>query len=256
MKPPAIELKNVQVDLGGQTILKNVNLSVQHGDTFVILGPSGSGKTVLLKTMAGIYVPTQGSVLVEGENWQNLESEEKHKLAEKIGMLFQKSALFDAMTALENVCFPFVEHTHLSEVEIKNKSLELLDQVGLKEAAEKFPHELSGGMQRRLGIARALALNPQILFYDDPMAGQDPINSDKLVHLILRLKKEQQATLIIVTNDLLRAYDMANHIVLVANQEVLDIGSVSDFKKSTDPRVQQFIRGDLEGPLKIQIKKE
>jgi phospholipid/cholesterol/gamma-HCH transport system ATP-binding protein len=205
--------------------------------------------------MAGLFVPKEGQVLVEGEDWQRLESEEKHQLAAKIGMLFQKSALFDSLTAFENVAFPLREHTELGEAEIEEKVMHYLTEVGLKDDRFKYPHELSGGMQRRLGIARALALNPEILFYDDPTAGQDPITSDKIAKLLLELKARNSSTVVAVTNDMLRAYQMADRIFLVAEGEVIDIGSVEETKASKDLRVQQFIHGRLQGPLTHHDKK-
>jgi len=253
MQKPALEIHNASVELGGQLILKDVNFQVDHGETLVVLGPSGEGKTVLIKTMAGIYPPKTGHVYVEGEDWQKLESEEKHELSRKVGMLFQKSALFDSMSALDNVSFPFREHTQLNDEEIKSLATQLLDSVGLKDAVDKLPHELSGGMQKRLAIARALALHPEIIFYDDPIAGQDPINSDKIIQLILKFKRENNSTLIVVTNDIIRAFEMADRILLVANQEVLDVGTVDDVRNSKDERVQQFIHGKLDGPLRVKI---
>lgn len=246
---PALKLIDVTVELGGETILENVNLTVNHGDTIVIIGPSGAGKTVLLKTMAGVYSPIRGHVFCEGEDWQNLQSEEKRNLAKKIGMQFQKSALFDSMTVAENVAFPLKEHTSMDEIQIENRVRECLDSVGLLDAHNLYPHELSGGMKQRLGIARAIALNPEIIFYDDPTAGLDPINSDKMADLIMALKKKNNSTDIIVTHDMLRAYQLAGRIHLVADKTVIETGGEADTKSHPDARVQQFIHGRLTGPL-------
>lgn len=250
MEHPALKLEHVTVVLGGEVILSDVNLNVSHGETVVIVGPSGSGKTVLLKTMAGIYRPESGHVYCEGEDWQNLKSEEKILLSKKIGMQFQRSALFDSLSAYENVAFPMREHTHFSEPEIEKKVNECLDSVGLLSARNMMPHELSGGMKQRLGIARTLALNPEIVFYDDPTAGLDPINTDIMMDLISHLKQLYHSTIIMVTHSLVCAYKMADRILLVGNNQVIDAGTPEEMQKSQHPLVQQFAKGQLEGPLK------
>lgn len=250
MEHPAVKLDNVTVILGGEVILKDVDFEVAHGETFVIVGPSGSGKTVLLKTMAGIYPPAQGHVFCEGEDWQNLKSENKVILARKIGVQFQKSALFDAENAFENVAFPLREHTKLDEEAIAKKVHECLEAVGLLGTDSLMPHELSGGMKQRLGIARSLALNPEIIFYDDPTAGLDPINTDIMLDLILDLKKVHHSTIIMVTHSLESAYKMADRIALVGNKQVIIAGSPEDMKNSNNPLVHQFVEGNLSGPLK------
>lgn len=250
MQDPALKLEHVTIILGGEVILKDVNLEIAPGETFVIIGPSGGGKTVLLKTMAGLYKPAEGRVLCEGEDWQNLQSDEKIKLARKIGVQFQRSALFDSMSSFENVAFPLREHTSLSEEKIEEKVMFYLREVGLEEAKNLFPHELSGGMKQRLGIARSLALNPEIIFYDDPTAGLDPINTDIMLDLITNLKRNYHSTVIMVTHSLICAYKMADRIALVANQQVILAGSPREAQTSSNPLVRQFVMGELEGPLR------
>lgn len=245
-----LQLNNVTVELGGEIILKNVNLNVSHHETLVIVGPSGGGKTVMLKTMAGIFKPKQGQVFCEGEDWQNLQSEQKRKLAQHIGMQFQKSALFDSITTFENVAFPLREYfSDLSETEIRERVKICLESVDLWHAKNLMPHELSGGMQLRLGVARAFVLKPKIIFYDDPTAGLDPVNSDNMVLLMKSLKEKYQATLIVTTHSIEIAYQLADRIVLVCNQEVIEVGTPEETKAHPDPRVQQFIHGRLDGPL-------
>lgn len=247
---PIIELQDVTIELGGEIILKSINFTVFHGDTIILVGPSGSGKSVLIKTMAGVIKPKSGRVLCEGEDWQDLHSEEKRKLAQHIGVQFQQNALFDSMTAFENVAFPLREHfPEMKEADIAKQVKTCLESVDLWEARDQMPHELSGGMQLRLGVARSIALNPKINFYDDPTAGLDPVNSDKMADLILDLKKKYDSTLIVVTHDMMRAYQMAGRIVLVANQEIIETGSAEQTRHHPDPRVQQFIHGELHGPL-------
>lgn len=251
-KKVILELQNVSVELGDKEILKDINLKIYDNETLVLIGPSGSGKTVLLKTLAGLYPPKKGQVLIEGENWQELESEEKHHLAEKIGVMFQQSALFDQMTTLENVEFPLKEHFDYSQKEIDEIALDLLEKVNLKDHAHKLPAELSGGMQKRLAIARALALNPKVVFYDDPVAGQDPIQSDQMAHLISDLKKKNKSTLVIVTSNMRIAHQMADRILMVIDKEVIDAGTPEQTWNHPDPRIQQFIHGNLQGPISIK----
>jgi phospholipid/cholesterol/gamma-HCH transport system ATP-binding protein len=249
MSTPTLEMKNVTVELGGKVIFKDVNLVISEGESVVIIGPSGHGKTVLLKTLAGVFAPKKGQVFVEGEDWQSLESDEKHQLARKLGMLFQKDALFDSLTAAENIAFPLKEHTQKTPEEIEEIVCELLEIVNLEDAHDKLPHELSGGMQRRLGIARALALSPKIVFYDDPTAGQDPIRSDAMASRILELKNKYNSTMVTVTSDMMRATQLADRIIMVVGDEVIEAGTPETIQDNPDPRIQQFINGQIQGPI-------
>lgn len=244
-----IELKNVSVIFDHQVIIKNLNLTISKGSSLVIVGPSGLGKTVLLKVLAGLINPTSGHLLIEGADFhQSLESE-KIKIIKRMGMLFQKNALFDSLTCGENIAFPLREVTSLSEEEIEEKVQFYLNAVGIPHAKNLFPDEISGGMQKRLGIARALALDPEIIFYDDPTAGLDPITSKKIIELIKELKLKNRSTIVTITNDMNRAYQLADEILVVLDKEVVNTGSPIETKKNADPRVQQFISGSLEGPL-------
>ena len=249
IKKPVIELQNVTVVLGGKEILKNVSFKVEHGEILVIIGPSGSGKTVLLKTIAGVYHPNMGKVLVEGKDWEELKQDEKHDLSSRLGMLFQRNALFDSLTLQENIEFPLKEHFEYSDEKMRKISLGLLKDVNLGDKSDRYPYELSGGMQKRLALARALALSPEIVFYDDPVAGQDPIQEDQMTDLILDLKKKFNSTVILVTSSMLTTYKMADRILMVVDGEVLDLGTPEETQASEDPRVQQFINGKLEGPI-------
>jgi len=249
MKDPVLELRNVSVELGGERILTDVNMQVFEHDTIVIIGPSGGGKSVLLKTMAGIYEPIEGSVLCYGHEWKQLSMGEKHDIAKKIGVQFQKSALFDDLNAYENVAFPLREHISMREDEMSNRVLECLQAVGLENARELAPYQMSGGMQQRLGIARAIVLKPSILFLDDPTAGLDPVNSDNMADMILNIKSQGLSALVVATHDVQRAYQFAGRIFLVAEQRVFETGSALETKNHSDPRVQQFIHGWTTGPL-------
>jgi len=251
MENPIIELIGVSIQLGGEIILADVNMQVFPNDAIVIIGPSGGGKSVLLKTMAGIYSPSKGKVLCYGHEWRYLSMLEKHDVSRAIGVQFQRSALFDDLIASENVAFPLREHTTMTESEIEQRVIECLRAVDLLQARNLAPHEMSGGMRQRLGIARAIALKPSILFLDDPTAGLDPVNSDSMADMILNLKNEVGATLVIATHDLQRAYQFAGRIFLVANKQVLETGSIEETQNHLDPRVQQFIHGWLEGPLTV-----
>jgi phospholipid/cholesterol/gamma-HCH transport system ATP-binding protein len=226
-------------------------LEIPQGESFVIVGPSGEGKSVLLKLMAGVLEPTSGKVWIDNLDLNGVRGHEREELQQRMGMLFQKNALFDSLKVGENIAFPLAEGTDLSAEEIDKKVDFFLEAVDLSHAKKLFPDEISGGMQKRLGIARALALNPEIIYYDDPTAGLDPITSRKIIDLILTLREENNSTVVAITNEINRAYQMADRIGMVIDQELVVTGNVKSTKKSQDPRVQQFIRGDLEGPLTV-----
>lgn len=244
-----IALKNITVEFENLTVLKNISVEIQKGECFVLVGPSGEGKTTLLKAMSGLVSPQNGEVFIEQNNWLTLGDKERLPLLKKMGILFQRNALFDSLTCVENICFPLRETTSLSNWEILKKAEYFLEAVGISHARDLYPDEISGGMQKRLGIARALALDPEIVFYDDPTAGLDPITSKKIIELILRLKKEKGSTVVAITNDMNRAFQMADRIGMVVDKELLILGSPEQTKNHTDPRVHQFIRGLTEGPL-------
>lgn len=251
MASPLIEFRKVSLKFGRETLLENVDLSVQLGEAFVLIGPSGQGKSSVLKLMAGLLEPTSGDVLIEGKSYRSMRRVERETLARKVGMLFQKNALFDSLTVGENVAFPLREVAGAPESEIKVSVQHYLDAVGIGHARDLLPDEMSGGMQKRLGIARALALKPQILFYDDPTAGLDPITSRKIIQLIQSLQNEMKTTLVAVTNDMNRAHQLAHRIAMVVDREIILCGSPMETKKHPDPCVQQFISGRLEGPLMV-----
>lgn len=246
---PIIEAKDVTVELSNEIILHDINLKVFPGESVVFIGPSGSGKSVLLKTLAGLYQPTKGYVKCGDFKWSDMSIEKKHDFARILGMQFQKGALFDDLNTIDNVKYALREHTNLNENEIENRALECLRMVNLEKAKLLQTHELSGGMRLRLGVARSLALRPEILFMDDPTAGLDPVSSDEMATLILQIKKQLNATLVIVTHDIMRAYQFAGRIFLVASKTILETGSVEETKNHPDSRVQQFLHGRLKGPL-------
>lgn len=249
MSAAAIELKDITMTFDGKVLLSNINIRIAVGEKLVLIGPSGEGKSVLLKIMAGILVPTSGQVLIDGKDLNQVHGEEKTQLIARMGMLFQKNALFDSLTCGDNIAFPLREVERAPEQEIRQKVETYLNAVGIPQAKELFPDEISGGMQKRLGIARALSLDPQIIFYDDPTAGLDPITSRMIVDLILRLQKEQNSTLVAITNDMNRAYQLADRIAMVVDSELLITGNRQQTIDHKDQRVHQFTRGELTGPL-------
>lgn len=246
---PMIELRDVTIELGGETILANVNLKIWQNETAVIIGPSGAGKTVLMKTMAGIIHPKCGKVFCKGIDLSELSQTQKHDLARTVGMQFQQNALFDERSAYQNIEFILSEHLHLSPDEKHKRIIECLRAVDLDRFRDFHEAEMSGGMRRRLAIARAIALKPQILFLDDPTAGQDPLNSDNMAELILRLKAEIDATLVVITPDMIRAFQFAGKIYFVCDKSVLNCGTAQETMNHADQRVQQFVHGYLHGPL-------
>jgi phospholipid/cholesterol/gamma-HCH transport system ATP-binding protein len=244
-----IEIQNVSLSFGNNLVLQSINLQIEKGQSLAIVGPSGVGKSSLLKVMAGIQKPSVGQVLIEGESLYDLEPKEQLKKIKKMGMLFQKNALFDSMTSLENVLFPMQQVTDMTDVDMMNRALYFLENVGLSEALNKMPDAISGGMQKRLGIARVMALKPEIAYFDDPTAGLDPITGRKIIDLILNVRKETKSTIITVTNDMRRAYQIADQIAFLFSGELLVTGTTQETKKYPDPRVQQFINGQVQGPL-------
>lgn len=244
-----ISLQNIRVGFENHVVLEQINIDISAGECFVIVGPSGQGKTTLLKTMSGLITPQNGKVFIEQKDWMMLRKSERLQLLKKMGILFQKNALFDSLTCLENIRFPLSETTNLSDWEITKKAENFLDAVGISHARDLYPDEISGGMQKRLGIARALALDPEIIFYDDPTAGLDPITAKKIIELILKLKNEKGSTVVAITNDMSRAYQMADRIGVVIDRELLVTGTPEETKSHPDSRVHQFVRGLLEGPL-------
>jgi phospholipid/cholesterol/gamma-HCH transport system ATP-binding protein len=248
---PVLELENVEVSFGAELVLSKVNLKIFAGERVAVIGPSGQGKSVLLKTLGGLVPPTQGKVFIEGCDWHQASRRQQGEILKDLGMLFQKNALFDSLTCGENIAFPLRETSSYTEDEIQSRVKEFLEAVAIPHSFALYPDEISGGMQKRLGIARALSLEPKIVFYDDPTAGLDPITSRKIVDLICFLQQKHQSTFVAITNDMNRAYQMADRILMVVDHEVLDAGTPKSIKQNPDPRIHQFIRGDLSGPLMV-----
>lgn len=238
-----IDIKNVDQIFGKRTILKNVNLSIKDGETMVILGASGSGKSTLLKLIIGLLKPTKGGVWVDGENVVTMTEEEINQERRHMGMVFQYSALFDSMNVKENVAFGLRMHSQMSEEEIDKVVKEKLHLVGLDGIEELMPANLSGGMKKRVSLARAIALNPNIILYDEPTAGLDPIRSTDISLLIKDMQRVLHATSVVVTHDLKSAEMIADKMAFLYEGSFLAIGTSEELHNSKDPRVQQFLNG-------------
>lgn len=245
----ALKLESVSCAFGRDLILENVDLSVDKGERIAVIGPSGQGKSTLLKIMSGLLSPTRGKLWIEGRDFHALARGEQQGLRCRMGMLFQKNALFDSLTVGENIAFPLREATKRPEERIQESVRSGLESVGLGHVEKLFPDEISGGMQKRLGIARAQSLEPEYLFYDDPTAGLDPITSRKIIDLILDLQEKNGATIFVVTNEMNRAFQVGHRLWFVEGRRVTDLGPPEEARRHSDPKVQQFLRGDAQGPL-------
>ena len=230
-------------------MLKGVNLTIQKGETAVIIGRSGCGKSVLLKHVIGLLKPDKGKIFVDGEDITSYQDDKLYELRRKFGMIFQASALFDSMTVDENVGLGLREHTKMLEAEIKKKVRETLKLVGLSRIEEKKPAELSGGMKKRVGLARAIAMDPEYVLYDEPTTGLDPIMGDVINELIINLRNTLSITSIAVTHDIVSAYKIADRIAMLYDGKIIFIGTPEETKNTDHPVVRQFIEGSAQGPI-------
>jgi phospholipid/cholesterol/gamma-HCH transport system ATP-binding protein len=250
---PMIELRNVEMTFGRGHVLRDINLTIPRGETLVIIGESGCGKTVLLKTIIGLTRPTRGQVLFDGKDLAQLSEAELARERTRYGFVFQLAALFDSMTIGQNVAFPLREHTKKSSQEVRELVMMRLAEVGLPESVmRKKPAELSGGMRKRVGLARALALNPEVILYDEPTTGLDPIMSDVINELILRTRKASPVTSVVVTHDMHTARKVSDRVIMLyplsrlksdESQMIFD-GTSEELDRSRDPRVSQFVNGE------------
>ncbi|MDB5326227.1 MAG: putative transporter ATP-binding protein [Phycisphaerales bacterium] len=241
---PILSLRNLSKRFGRNVVLRDVSLEIETGKTLVVLGPSGTGKSVLLKHIVGLLKPDRGEVWFEGQRIDNIKERDLAVVRENFGFLFQMGALFDSLTNLENVAFPLKEHTTLSAVEIAAKAQDCLAMVGLPEAGPKMPGEMSGGQRKRIALARAIAMGPKVILYDEPTTGLDPIRSDVINELILRLQAKLGVTSIVVTHDMNSAFKVADRIVMLHGGVLHFDGTAETIKQSTDPIVQRFIAGE------------
>ncbi len=251
---PKIELKGVTKRFGPKVVLDGVDLTVQAGESMVIIGGSGSGKSVTLKCILGLIAPDKGSIKVDGQEVTRLTGRAREKVNRKFGMLFQAAALFDSLKVWENVAFALIQGQGLGRAEAKEIALQKLARVGLgPEVAELSPAELSGGMQKRVGLARAIAAGPEIIFFDEPTTGLDPIMADVINDLIVATVKEMGVTTLSITHDMASARKIADRIAMIYKGKIIWVGRKEDIDKSGNPYVDQFIHGRAEGPIKMEV---
>ena len=238
-----IKLVNVNQTFKERTVLRNINLTVEAGETLALIGGSGSGKSTMLRLMVGLLPPTSGEIWIDGQEISRLEEEALDQVRLKMGMVFQYSALFDSMTVGENVAFGLREHTAYDEDKIQQIVAEKLALVGLYDAAAMMPGELSGGMKKRVGLARAIAFEPSIIFYDEPDSGLDPVMTEKIDQLILAMQRQLNVTSVVVTHDMESACLVGDRIAMVYQGEIIAHEPVEKFRRLKDPRVREFLRG-------------
>ena len=244
-----IEIINLYKAFNGHQVLDNLNLTVARGETLVIIGRSGCGKSVLLKHIIGLMAPDAGQVLVDGQDMAAAHGPQLTQLRVRFGMLFQGAALFDSLSVGENVAFGLREHTTLSERQIAERVREALKIVGLEGIEERAPAELSGGMRKRVGLARALCMNPEIMLYDEPTTGVDPIMADAINDLICMLHDRFKVTSVAVTHDMKSAYKIATRIAMLYEGRIVTVGTPAAIRHTTHPIVKQFITGAAHGPI-------
>ena len=237
-----IVIDNLHKRFGDQTVLNGISLQVKRGETVAVLGRSGIGKSVLLKLIIGLQTSDSGSVKIDGQEIAGLDVQQLNEVRKRIGFLFQEAALYDSLTVEENIAFPLSRHTNISAADRKKRVRELLGSVGMDQDLEKMPSEISGGMQKRVGLARALALDPNILLFDEPTAGLDPITAAEIGKLILELKQKREMTAIVVTHDIRGAKVFSDRMVLIHEGNILAEGPLADLQKSKHPFVIQFLK--------------
>ncbi|HXW63327.1 MAG TPA: ABC transporter ATP-binding protein [Candidatus Acidoferrales bacterium] len=250
---PAISVRNLRVNYGQREILHGISFDAPAGQTLVILGGSGSGKTTLLRTLVGLETPSGGSILIRGEDFASMPESERDELRKKMGMSFQGGALFGSMTVADNVALPLREHTKLDETTIDIMVRMKLNQVGLSGFENYMPAQLSGGMTKRAAIARALAMDPDVLFFDEPSAGLDPIIAAGIDNLIVNMKKAFHITMLVVTHELASAFLIADRMILVNKGNIVLDGTPEEFRQSTQPKVRQFLDRVPEKELTAEI---
>lgn len=239
-----IRFEGVTKSFGSHKVLDNISFDVRRGETFCILGRSGTGKSVTIKQLVGLLRPDSGSIYVEGEDITALNSIELARVRKRMGFLFQYSALFDSISVGENVAFPLRRHTELGEQEIRSRVKDKLKRVGLENVYSKMPSEISGGMRKRVGLARALALDPPILLADEPSSGLDPVTSREIDELFLELKHDEQTTMVIVTHNIPSARRIGDELALLHKGRILARGTPSEMEKNDDPLVREFMQAE------------
>lgn len=252
---PKIRLSHVYKSFGRKKVLSGVDLDIKKGESLVIIGGSGTGKSVTLKCILGLLTPDSGSIEIDGVKLEDLSASERDKMNEKIGMLFQSAALFDSLTVWENVAFALLQNKRVGKEEAKKIAVEKLAQVGLnKDVINVYPADLSGGMKKRVGLARAIATNPEIIFFDEPTTGLDPIMSDVINDLIVSTSKKLGATALTITHDMNSARKIADRIAMLYEGKIIWIGTVKELDKTHNPYVRQFVAGSANGPIQTEVR--
>ena len=246
-----IRVTGLHKSFGTQKVLNGLNLTIPKGEITAIIGPSGEGKSVLIKHMIGLLTPDSGQIEVDGESILGLRHSELNRVREKFGMLFQGAALFDSMNVFENVAFPLREKTKLTKDEIQSRVMSALEDVGLKNVENKFTDELSGGMKKRVGLARALLLNPEIILFDEPTTGLDPIIKRAIHQLIRDTHRKFGFTAVIVSHEIPDIFEVANNVAMLYQGEILQHGSSETIRNSPNPVIRQLINGDPEGAIQM-----
>lgn len=247
-----IELVDLHKSFGRNYVLRGTNLKVEKGEGMVVIGGSGSGKSVLIKHIIGTLKPDRGSVLIDGVDIAGLDTNHLYEIRKRFGMLFQMAALFDSMKVWENVAFALMRHGKLNEKDAKEIAVEKLKMVGLVGVEDIMPSELSGGMKKRVGLARAIAHEPEILLYDEPTTGLDPIMADAINDLIIEMKKRLSVTSVAITHDMHSAYKIADRIAMLYKGSIIETGTPEEIKNTSNPVVKQFITGSAVGPIQIE----
>ncbi len=244
-----IELKGVCKVLGGEPVLDGLDLRIERGETMVIIGRSGCGKSVTFKHMVGLIRADSGTVTVDGVEVGSLDKRGLFELRKKFGVLFQSSALINWLSVFGNVALPLREHTRLRPAEIRDIVMEKLSLFDLQDHADKMPSDLSGGMRKRVGLARAIVRDPQIILYDEPTTGLDPVMASRINRLIIDVKQKLGVTSVVVTHDMTSAYTVADRIAMLYRGRIIEVGSPDEIRNTSNPVVRQFIEGNTEGPM-------
>ena len=246
-----IKLVEIHKSFGQQRVLNGLNLDIEDGKTTVIIGGSGGGKSVLLKHIIGLLKPDSGQVIVDGVDIASLNDRDLNEVRKKFGMLFQEAALFDSMNVMGNVAFPLREHTGKKEKEIREIVKRMLKAVGLTGVEDKMPSELSGGMRKRVGLARAIAMHPQIVLFDEPTTGLDPVMTEAINELIVETQKKFDLTCVVISHDVQSIFTVGHKIAMLYEGRIIEYGTPEKIKMSSNPVLRQFLSGSLEGPISV-----
>lgn len=254
MSDTKIKITNLHKAFGKKVVLDGVDLDIKKGESLVVIGGSGTGKSVLIKCIQGILTPDRGSILVDDQEVVGVNEEQKEALHSKMGMLFQGGALFDSLSVWENVAFGLIENQKMNKKKAKNEAIRVLRQVGLApDVADLSPSELSGGMQKRVGLARAIATKPEIIFFDEPTTGLDPIMADVINDLIIESVKGLGASALTITHDMASARKIADRVAMLYKGKIIWQGTVKEMDKTNNAYVKQFINGCSQGPIKVEV---